>query len=103
MPITKTLFCLLIIVCFVANFPVLPQSYAQKPKINATVTPKREINKPKSEAAKGKTSEENQPAISIEERMFDAGEVWEGDTVVHSFIVKNTGKGVLNISNVKPG
>ena len=82
---------------------MLPQLYAQKPKISATVTPKSEINKQKVEGQKGKTSGENQPAILIEQRMFDAGEVWEGDMVTHSFIVKNTGKAELNISNVKPG
>jgi hypothetical protein len=99
----KRSLCLLIAVFFVANFLILPQLYAQKPKINVTVTPKSEINNPKVESQKGKTSGENQPAIMIEQKMFDAGEVWEGDVVNHSFIVKNTGKAELNISNVKPG
>ncbi len=99
----KRSLCLLIAVCFVANFLVLPQLYAQKPKINVTVTPKSEIDKQKVESQKGKTAGGNQPAIVIEQRMFDAGDVWEGETVTHSFIVKNTGKAELNISNVKPG
>ena len=98
----RTSLCLLIIACFVANFLVLPQLYAQKPKINVTVTPKSEVNSPKVESPKGKISG-NQPAIVIEQRQFDAGEVWEGDMVTHSFVVKNTGKAELNISNVKPG
>jgi len=104
----KASFCLLIIVCFVANFLVLPQLYAQKPKINVTVTPKSEAKSPKAvspkvpETTKVKATG-NQPAIVIEERQYDAGEVWEGDIVSHSFIVKNTGKAELNISNVKPG
>jgi hypothetical protein len=94
---------LFIAVFFVANFLVLPQLYAQKPKINVTVTPKSEIDKPKVESQKAKTSGANQPAMVIEQRMFDAGDVWEGDMVTHSFVVKNTGKAELNISNVKPG
>jgi hypothetical protein len=99
----KRSLCLLIAVFFVANFLVLPQLYAQKPKINVTVTPKSEIDKQKVESQKGKTSGGNQPSILIEQRIFDAGDVWEGDMVTHSFIVKNTGKAELNISNVKPG
>jgi len=104
----KPSFCLLIIVCFIANFLVLPQLHAQGPKINVTVTPKSEAQSPKAvspkvpETPKVKASG-NQPVLFIEQRQYDAGEVWEGDIVSHSFIVKNTGKAELNISNVKPG
>jgi len=46
---------------------------------------------------------EGQPQISIEETSYDAGEVWEGETVLHDFIVKNTGIAELTISQVKVG
>jgi archaellum component FlaG (FlaF/FlaG flagellin family) len=99
----KTSMCLFIIAVFVANFLVVPYLDAQEPKIKVNVTPKSEAKSQKVESQKGKTSGENQPAIVIEQRIFDAGEVWEGDIVTHSFVVKNTGKGQLNITNVKPG
>ena len=104
----KTLLCLLIMAFFMGSFLLVPYLNAQEPKINVTITPKSEAEKPKAEtpksvSTKGKTSGENQPVISIDARQYDAGEVWEGDVVTHSFIVKNTGKGELNIINVKPG
>ena len=44
-----------------------------------------------------------QPALVIESPRFDAGSHWEGDTVSHTFQVKNSGDEVLKILNVKPG
>jgi hypothetical protein len=104
----KTLLCLLIMTFFMGSFLLVPYLNAQEPKINVTITPKSDANKakaetPKSISTKGKISGENQPVISIDAKLYDAGEVWEGDVVIHSFIVKNTGKSELNISNVKPG
>jgi len=104
----KTLLCLLIMTFFIGNFLLVPYLNAQEPKINVTITPKSQAEKPKAESpksvsTKGKPSGEKQPVISIDARQFDAGEVWEGDVVTHSFIVKNTGEGELDISNVKPG
>jgi len=46
---------------------------------------------------------ENQPEIYIEKAKHDAGEVYEGSEIVHSFIVKNKGQGELRIARVKPG
>ncbi len=46
---------------------------------------------------------QNQPKISIDSYHYDAGEVYEGDELIHTFIVKNTGTAELNIKNVKPG
>ena len=43
------------------------------------------------------------PHISFDSTSYDAGEVWEGDEVVHDFTVKNTGTAELNIARVKPG
>ena len=44
----------------------------------------------KAEGRQEQAPAQNQPQISIDAVDYDAGEVWEGDTVSHSFIVKNT-------------
>lgn len=46
-------------------------------------------------------SSQGKPAITIENKIFDFGEVQRGEMLAHSFIVKNTGKGALIISKVE--
>lgn len=48
-------------------------------------------------------SAQNQPRISFDSTSYDAGEVWEGDEVSHTFTVKNTGTAQLDISKVRTG
>lgn len=43
------------------------------------------------------------PKIVLREKVFDFGEVKEGDNVEHTFMVSNTGNAPLDIRNVKPG
>ena len=43
------------------------------------------------------------PRIVIEERLFDARQVKEGEVIEHTFTVKNKGKEVLEIRKVSPG
>ena len=43
------------------------------------------------------------PALVIESPRHDAGTHWEGETVTHSFKLKNTGSSELRILSVKPG
>jgi len=43
------------------------------------------------------------PRIVIEERLFDAREVKEGEVIEHTFTVKNNGKEILEIRKVSPG
>jgi hypothetical protein len=43
------------------------------------------------------------PSIQIPETVFNFGEVMEGSEVIHEFTVKNTGKGDLQINQVRPG
>ena len=45
----------------------------------------------------------NQPHISFDAISYDVGEVWEGDVISHTFVVKNTGTSELTISKVKAG
>jgi len=94
----KKTFSLLIIVCVMVGFVLLPHLNAQEPKIKINAQPKKADSPPVKAVPGGK-----QPAITFDAIQFDAGEVWEGDIVTHSFIVKNTGKAELSISNVKPG
>ena len=57
----------------------------------------------KSESKQENVPTENQPRITFDSTKYDAGEVWEGDEVSHTFIAKNKGTAQLNISKVKPG
>jgi len=57
----------------------------------------------KDESKQKKASAQNQPQISLDSTHYDVGEVYEGDELIHSFIVKNTGKADLNIKSVKAG
>lgn len=43
------------------------------------------------------------PSIQVPETTFDFGEIMEGSEVQHDFTVKNTGKGTLQIDQVRPG
>ena len=59
--------------------------------------------KPSAGESQGAAQSTEGPRILIEETVHDFGEVYEGTTVDHGFIVKNTGSAVLNISQVRPG
>ena len=48
-------------------------------------------------------STKNQAQISLDFTHYDAGEVWEGDEVFHTFTIKNTGTAQLNIKKVGAG
>lgn len=63
---------------------------AQKP--GAVPTAKGEPNLPPAQGGK----------MVVEAPSFDAGKIKRGDKITHSFVVKNTGTGVLNI-HAKPG
>ncbi len=91
----KWLVCFLI-VAFCSGVLSITPSVSQEKK--AISTKKDGVKKQQTEAASA-----NQPEIVIEAKEYDAGEVYEGDEVVHSFIVKNKGKGELHINKVKPG
>ena len=45
----------------------------------------------------------NAPVLQISEATYDFGEVFEGVEVSHDFKIKNTGKGELQIEQVRPG
>ncbi len=43
------------------------------------------------------------PRMVIEQAVYDAGTVWQGETVSHEFVIKNEGKRALKIFKAKPG
>ena len=55
------------------------------------------------ESTPGNTAPEQVPHIAIDAANYDAGEIYEGETIVHSFILKNTGTAELTIKDVKAG
>ena len=55
------------------------------------------------EKKSGETANGDQPSLSIDSPSHNVGEVWEGEDIIHPFIVKNTGKAQLDIKNVKAG
>lgn len=57
----------------------------------------------KAESKQEQVPTQNQPQISFDSTRYNAGEVWEGDEVFHTFTVKNEGTAQLNINRVKPG
>ena len=50
-----------------------------------------------------KVSGEKLPEIFLETADHDAGKVYAGTVVTHTFIVKNKGEGELLIKSVRPG
>ncbi|MDL1974393.1 MAG: DUF1573 domain-containing protein [Deltaproteobacteria bacterium] len=43
------------------------------------------------------------PGILIDEPVFDFGSLYEGDPVLHTFVIRNKGDAGLVIEKVKPG
>ena len=82
-------FYLVIMICFLVA-PLSFQAWAEE-------------GSKKVDGQQEQASAQNQPRISFDANKFNAGEVWEGEQVVHDFTVKNTGTAELNISKVKAG
>ena len=53
--------------------------------------------------AQEKVPAEKQPQITIDATRHDVGEIYDDESIVHSFTVKNTGTAELNIKRVKAG
>ena len=51
----------------------------------------------------GVRAAEGRPILVIPSPRYDAGSLWEGEKVSHTFEVKNTGSATLRIFNVQPG
>jgi len=47
--------------------------------------------------------EEKTPRLIIRDGVFDGGTVNEGETIKHTFLIRNEGSAPLQIIDVKPG
>ena len=92
-------YALILTLYFITTLTLLPFGYLRaKEELK-----KKPVDRQKTESKQKQTHTQNQPRISFDSQKYDAGVVWEGDEVVHTFIVKNTGTTQLDIKNVKPG
>lgn len=113
-----TMLCLLLSIAFVQCLPAadeggketadIPEKGAPSFSIkgsNVTVTPavKTAGQEATQVSGKGAAPGGDQPHLSIDVTDYNVGEVWEGEDIVHTFTVKNTGKAQLDITNVKAG
>lgn len=114
-----TMLCLLFTISYVHRLPAEEEtgkqptesggksapSYSIKGS-NITITP---AAKPAGQqevqggGGKGMSPGGNQAHLAIDSLDYNVGEVWEGEDIVHTFIVKNTGTAQLDITNVKAG
>ena len=85
------MFCFLIV-------PLSFQVWAEE-ELKKIATSERQ----KAENQQEQAPAQNQPQISFDNTKYNAGEVWEGEEVSHTFIVKNTGTAQLNINKVRAG
>jgi len=64
---------------------------------------KKTSEQQQAESTQEQVSTKNQAQISLDSTNYDAGEIWEGDELVHTFHIKNTGTAELNIKKVSAG
>ena len=93
----KKFFHLFLVLCFLTALPSFHYVWAQE-TINELPSDQK-----KSESTLKKVSLQNQPQITVDSTRYDAGTVDEGDSIIHTFTIKNTGAAQLNIKNVKAG
>ena len=58
---------------------------------------------PPEQVSQAPASMQGAPSFQIVNPIHDFGEALEGSEVVHEFKIRNTGKGVLQIDQVRPG
>ena len=67
------------------------------------VPAKKTSEQQQAESTQEQVSTKNQAQISLDSNSYDVGEIWEGDEVVHTFTIKNTGTAQLTIKKVGAG
>ena len=68
------------------------------------IVPEKKVSgKQKAESTQEQVPTKNHAQISLDSTHYDAGEIWEGKEIVHTFTVKNTGTAQLNIKKVRAG
>jgi hypothetical protein len=58
---------------------------------------------PPEQVSQTPASVQGTPSLQLVNPLHDFGEALEGSEVVHEFKIRNTGKGVLQIDQVRPG
>jgi len=99
MPATKKYFYLIVMFCLISaswSFHLWAGTGEGSKKVISS-------DKQKAERQQEEAPAQNHSKISFDSTSYDAREVWEGEKVSHTFIVKNTGKAELNIEKVKAG
>jgi hypothetical protein len=82
--------------CFLITALFSPYPGAQE--VAATPSDQQEA-----ESTPGSTNPEKVPHIAIDAANYNVGEIYEGETIVHTFTVTNTGTAELTIKDVKAG
>jgi hypothetical protein len=93
----KWFLCVLAVSLWCANGLMAAEGGAKPPKPPQPAAP------PAAQAPQPAQPAQDAPSIQIPELTFDFGEINEGTEVTHEFAVKNTGKGALQIEQVRPG
>ena len=88
---------IMIMFCFLATLLFFPLLGAQEP------SEKTPSQLSASENTKENVPEGEQPQITVGEATYDVGDINEGETIFHSFTIKNTGTAELSIKDVKAG
>ena len=94
--LTEKKYILILVLTF--TIAALLSSYPGVKEVTATPSDLEETG-----STPGDTPPEKVPHIAIDSATYDAGDVYEGTTVVHAFTVKNTGTAELSIKDVKAG
>ena len=96
MPNAKKYLCLIVLLCMLTislSFHLWAESEVKKPV----------SNQQNDKSMQEQIPTQNQPKISFDYLSYDAGEVYEGEDVVHTFTVKNIGTAQLEIKSVNTG
>ena len=94
--LTGKKFVYILVLCFLSA--ALPPSYLVAQEVSTTSSDQQEI-----ESTTGNAAPEKVPHITVDAVTYDAGEIYEGKPITHTFKVKNTGTAKLTIKNVKAG
>ena len=94
--LTEKKYAFIPLLCFLTAALFL--SYTGTQEVAATPSDQQEA-----ESTPGNTTGEKVPHIAVAAADYDVGEIYEGETIVHVFTVKNTGTAELTIKNVKAG
>jgi hypothetical protein len=110
-----TMLCLLLTIFYADFLPAQVETGTEKTGSKVKITPSLSIKGSsvqtapavtpagQPESQKSGTAGGDQPHLALETSHYDAGELWEGEDIIHTFNIRNTGTAQLAISNVKPG